>query len=173
MSSGTGKSDNAAPVPRFAPISPGVERPLWSVMIPAFNCAQYLRETLESVLAQDLGPEQMQIEVVDDCSTKDDPEAVVNEIGRGRVLFHRKPANAGAVRNFNTCIERSRGHLVHILHGDDFVEEGFYRKFTAAFEASPDCAAIFCRLFHVDENGDLLALSEFCPSLKDGSNDMR
>src|SRR6516164_9197119 len=89
-------------------IPPGIEpapestaRPLWSVMIPTFNCASYLRQTLESVLTQDRGPEQMQIEVVDDCSTKDDPEAVVRRIGQGRVAFFRKPKNEGAIANFN------------------------------------------------------------------------
>lgn len=142
-------------------------------MIPTFNCAKYLRETLESVLAQDPGPEQMQIEVVDDCSDKDDPEEVVKEIGRSRVSFYRKSVNEGAIRNFNTCIERSRGYLVHILHGDDLVEPGFYRKFAAAFESSPDCAAIFCRAFIIDENCDSLSLSDFCQNLKNGSNDAR
>jgi glycosyltransferase involved in cell wall biosynthesis len=142
-------------------------------MIPTFNCARYLRETLESVLAQDPGPEQMQIEVVDDCTDKNDPVEVVKEIGRGRVLFHRKPTNEGAVPNFNTCIERSRGHLIHILHGDDFVEAGFYREFGAAFDASPECAAIFCRAFLIDENGDLLGLSEFYRNLEEGSEDAR
>jgi glycosyltransferase involved in cell wall biosynthesis len=142
-------------------------------MIPTFNCAKYLRETLESVLAQDPGPEQMQIEVVDDCSDKDDPEEVVKEIGRRRVSFYRKSVNDGAIRNFNTCIERSRGYLVHILHGDDLVEPGFYREIAAAFEASPDCAAIFCRAFIIDENCDSLSLSDFCQHLKNGSNDAR
>jgi glycosyltransferase involved in cell wall biosynthesis len=142
-------------------------------MIPTFNCAKYLRETVESVLAQDPGPEQMQIEVVDDCSDKDDPEEVIRAIGRGRVLFYRKPVNEGAVHNFNTCLERSRGYLIHLLHGDDFVERGFYSEFGAAFESSPECAAIFCRAFVIDENRDLLGLSDFCQSLKHGSNDAR
>lgn len=173
MNSNFAKPDGESTVPRIAPIPAGVRRPLWSVMIPTFNCAKYLREALESVLAQDPGPEQMQIEVVDDCSDKDDPEEVVNEIGRGRVLFHRKPINEGAVPNFNTCIERSRGYLIHILHGDDLVEAGFYREFGAAFDASPDCAAIFCRAFLVDENRDLLGLSHFYQNLKEGSNDAR
>ena len=38
-------------------------RPLWSVMIPTFHCARFLRQTLESVLSQDPGPDVMQIEV--------------------------------------------------------------------------------------------------------------
>jgi len=162
-----------AKIIQIAPIPAGVERPLWSVMIPSFNCARYLRETLESVLAQDPGPQQMQIEVVDDCSDKDDPEEIVTQIGRGRVSFHRKSANEGAIHNFNTCIERSCGHLTHILHGDDLVEKGFYEQFGAAFEASPECAAIFCRAFLIDENRDLLGLSEFYRNLNAGSNDLR
>jgi hypothetical protein len=40
-----------------------------------------------SVLAQDPGSEVMQIEVVDDCSTEDDPKAVVEELGQGSRQF--------------------------------------------------------------------------------------
>jgi glycosyltransferase involved in cell wall biosynthesis len=173
MNSKSGKPDGGSTIPRIAPVPASVQRPLWSVMIPTFNCAKHLRATLESVLAQDPGPEQMQIEVVDDCSDKDAPEEVVGEIGRGRVLFHRKSANGGAVANFNTCIERSRGHLVHILHGDDLVESEFYKEFGAAFAAFPDCAAIFCRAFIIDEKRELISLSDFCQTLKEGSNDTR
>ncbi|HZG65515.1 MAG TPA: glycosyltransferase, partial [Herpetosiphonaceae bacterium] len=68
----------------ITPVRDGAPRPLWSVMIPTYNCARYLRGTLESVLAQDPGPDHMQIEVVDDGS-QDDPAAVVAEVGRGRV----------------------------------------------------------------------------------------
>jgi glycosyltransferase involved in cell wall biosynthesis len=140
-------------------------------MIPTFNCAEYLGQTLESVLAQDLGPEKMQIEVIDDCSTKDDPEAVVKALGRGRVLFHKKSANEGPTKNFNTCIIRSKGYLIHILHGDDVVEEGFYNLMSAAFDESPECAAIFCRTFLIDDKNELIGLSEYCRSLKVSSRD--
>src|SRR6266480_475240 len=85
-------------------------RPFWSVMIPTYNCGDYLRRTLGSVLSQDSGPEQMQIEVVDGCSTKDDPKAIVEKLGRGRVGFSRLTSNQGAAYTFNTCIERARGH---------------------------------------------------------------
>ena len=54
-------------------------RPLWSVMIPTYDCAKYLPQTLHSVLEQDPGSGQMQIEVVDDAST-DRPEDVVRSI---------------------------------------------------------------------------------------------
>jgi glycosyltransferase involved in cell wall biosynthesis len=122
----------------------GISRPLWSVMIPTYNCANYLRETLVSVLAQDPGAEQMQIEVVDDCSTQDDPEAIVKEIGKGRVSFYRQPQNVGHIKNFNTCLQRSRGKLIHLLHGDDWIKEGFYQKLERGFQENADIGAAFC-----------------------------
>jgi len=134
------------------PVPEGVERPLWSVMIPTYNCANYLRETLASVLAQDPGADVMQIEVIDDCSTKDDPQAVVEELGRGRVGFYRQPQNLGHTKNFTTCLERSRGKLIHLLHGDDCVRNGFYRKIQQAFEENLNIGAAFCRHIFMDEN---------------------
>jgi glycosyltransferase involved in cell wall biosynthesis len=141
------------------PLDSEMPRPLWSVMIPTYNCAAYLRKTLESVLQQDPGPERMQIEVVDDCSTKDDPEAVVREMGNGRVAFYRQPQNVGHTKNFETCLNRSRGVLVHQLHGDDLIRIGFYEKMEALFKMHPEMGAAFCRTQFIDETGNELYLS--------------
>lgn len=159
------------PPPPIGPVHAGGPRPQWSVMIPTFNCAGYLRQTLASVLAQDPGTDAMEIEVVDDCSTKDDPEAVVAEIGGGRVRFHRKAANGGATANFNTCIERSRGHLVHILHGDDVVLPGYYDRLGAAAAAHPEIAFLGCRSFFVNEQGVILTVTPRVSSLESPARD--
>lgn len=135
------------------PISREEEQPLWSVMIPTFNNGEYLRETLSGVLAQSPGPEAMQIEVVDDCSTSGNPRAVVEELGRGRVTFYQQPQNVGHTRNFETCLKRARGHLVHLLHGDDMVRPGFYQRMEGAFHRYPESGAGFCRYIAVDEHG--------------------
>ena len=144
---------------RVLPVPDGTTRPLWSVMIPTYNCAKYLRETLASVLAQDPGSEHMQIEVVDDCSSKDDPEAVVRELGMGRVVFHRQQANVGHTRNFETCLQRSRGHLIHLLHGDDAVRPGFYAKIEAIFADQPKIGAAFSRNMFIDEHGNWIGVT--------------
>jgi glycosyltransferase involved in cell wall biosynthesis len=139
-----------APVP---PVPDGGARPLWSVMIPTYHCARYLTETLRNVLAQAPGPELMQIEVVDDHSTADDPEAVVRAVGGGRVGFWAQPTNVGHTRNFQSCLTRARGRLVHLLHGDDYVRDGFYRRMADAFAARPDVGAAFCRPVFLDARG--------------------
>ena len=116
-----------------------MKRPLWTVIIPTYNCANYLKETLASVLEQDPGEASMEIIVVDDHSTKDDPEAVVKEFGKGRVKFIRQEKNVGKVKNYETGLTISKGIYIHQLHGDDKVLPGFYKEMEAIFNESPIC----------------------------------
>jgi glycosyltransferase involved in cell wall biosynthesis len=158
--------------PRVEPIAQAKGRPLWSVMIPAFNCAKYLRQCLESVLAQDSGNDRMEIEVVDDCSTEDDPEAVVRGLGQGRVKFHRKSRNEGVTANFNTCVQRSSGALVHILHGDDYVLPEFYRKMEDLAQCHPAVSFFHARGLVIDEAGHTEAVSPTIESLTKPGNEV-
>lgn len=155
---GQGETSSAG-LPQIVPRPQEELRPLWSVMIPTYNCATYLRATLQGVLAQDPGPDRMQIEVVDDHSTEDDPAAVVRALGAGRVAFFRQPRNLGVSGNLNSCLERSRGHLIHLLHGDDGVRGGFYARMQEAFEARPDIGAAFCRQIFMNAAGEWLSIS--------------
>ncbi|MBD2724671.1 glycosyltransferase family 2 protein [Hymenobacter armeniacus] len=136
-------------------------RPRWSVMIPAYNCAAFLPDALKSVLAQAPGPELMQIEVVDDASTDADVQALVEAHGHGRVGYFRQPRNVGSIRNFETCINRARGHIVHILHGDDRLmpvapgATGFYQKMGELLDRYPEAGAAACHYAYINEAGRL------------------
>lgn len=140
-------------VPEIAPVPKGIHRPFWSVMIPIYNPTHYLKQTLQSVLEQAPDPDEMQIEVVDDCSTQEGVEALVTEIGQGRVSFYRQPQNVGLGGNWNTCIQRASGHWVHILHQDDAVKPGFYSQLRASLELEPTIGAAFCRFILMDKEG--------------------
>lgn len=136
--------------PPIAPVPPGVNRPFVSVMIPTYNCAAYLAHTLESVLAQAWSRDEMQIEVVDDRSSKDDPEAVVHRSATGRVSFFRQPVNRGPQANFTDCVRRATGEWVHVLHGDDLVASGFYDALRQAAAAAPEVHAFVCAVTTID-----------------------
>lgn len=142
--------------PSIAPLRSDVQRVLWSVMIPAYNCSKYLTETIESVLQQDPGEDVMQIEVIDDCSTDDNVEELVGRVGKGRVAYYCQKENVGSLRNFETCINRARGQYIHLLHGDDRVMPGYYRGIEGEFDSHPDAGAVFCSWVSIDENGKVL-----------------
>jgi glycosyltransferase involved in cell wall biosynthesis len=137
-----------------------LNRPLWSVMIPVYNCIFYLAETLKAVLKQDKGLQLMQIEVVDDCSTDGDVCALVQEIGNGRITYYRQETNRGSLRNFETCINRAQGHYVHLLHGDDLVEPGYYNKIEELFTNHPEAGAAFTDFNYIDHLGDKIAIRQ-------------
>jgi GT2 family glycosyltransferase len=136
------------------------QRPFWSIMIPCYNSAGLLGAALESVLSQDEGPEAMQIEVIDDASTLDDAAEVVSRLAGERVGYFRQPFNLGASANFTSCIRRSTGRWVHILHSDDLVQAGFYERYRARIETCPDVWMVGAPTIAVDADGRHLARTE-------------
>ena len=144
---------------KLLPIDEDIKRPLWTVVIPTYNCANYLKETLASVLEQDPGEASMEIIVVDDHSTKDDPEAVVKEFGKGRVKFIRQEKNVGKVKNYEAGLRASRGRYIHQLHGDDLVYDGFYKEIEVLFNANPRAGAAFCRTNYIDYGGRITGVT--------------
>jgi glycosyltransferase involved in cell wall biosynthesis len=137
-------------------IIPDETQPLWSVMIPSYNCKEYLKQTIESVLLQAKDPTKMQIEVLDDCSTDGDIRALVEEIGGKRVSFFKQDTNVGSLRNFETCINRAKGKLVQILHGDDLVRPGFYDEIEILFNNYPEAGAAFTGCSDIDEQNNYI-----------------
>ena len=142
--------------PLIKPCPSNLARPLWSVMIPTYNCSHLLSQALESVLAQDPGEHLMQIEVVDDASTDADVKNLVERIGGGRVTYFQQARNVGSLKNFETCLNRSKGELVHLLHADDKVRMGYYEKIGSLFQSYPGIGAAFCRYDTIDESGKVL-----------------
>ncbi len=138
--------------PVIAPVQHSDQEYLWSVMIPSYNCITFLATTLTSVLQQDTG-KNMQIEVIDDFSTDGDVQALVKEVGKGRVGYFRQPKNVGSLRNFETCINRAKGKWVHILHGDDLVLPGFYNEIEMLFNLDNSVGAAFVNNSTIDASG--------------------
>ena len=142
-------------MPRVEPVRQA-KRPFWSVMIPTYESGPLLEPTLRSVLVQDPGPDEMQIEVVDDCSTKDPPQPVVDRLAGDRVDVHRHPVNVGISANFTACIRRSVGEWVHILHGDDLVLPGFYEHVRSIIDANEGVGAVIVGCEVIDDTGTVI-----------------
>jgi GT2 family glycosyltransferase len=158
-----------AHTPGIPPVPTGRTRPFWSVIIPTYNNrGDHLRRSLESVLDQYAGADAMQIEVVDGGSTTFEAEEIVKRFGRGVVGFERLPANRGPSHTFNVCIERSRGHWLHILHGDDMVAHGFYDAYAAVARAHPDARMVVGQVVSIDEADRWTKVSDPTPPIGGG-----
>lgn len=85
-----------------------------SVIIPAYNCARFVGDAIESVLNQTVQPDE--VIVVDDGST-DETESVVEKFnGKVRYVYQE---NAGASAARNTGLDLAKGDLVSFIDADD------------------------------------------------------
>jgi glycosyltransferase involved in cell wall biosynthesis len=87
---------------------------LVSVIIPVYNGAAFLKETLESVLAQDYP--FMEVLVVDDGSTDGSVE-IIRSFGQELTLVTQ--ANAGVAAARNTGLRQSKGQYIALIDQDD------------------------------------------------------
>lgn len=129
--------------------------PLVSVVIPTYNRAAMLGESLTSVLAQ--SHRNLEVIVVDDDSS-DDTEEVVAAIKDSRLRFVRHDANRGAPAARNTGIEHSHGEYIAFLDSDDRWEVSKIERQLQCFaESSLETALVYTGLQKVDSKGRVLA----------------
>lgn len=105
----------------------------FSVIVPVYNKAPYVRATLESVLAQTLS--DFEVIVVDDGSD-DGSGDIVSAIPDGRIRLVRQP-NAGVSAARNSGIRLAAGDWVAFLDGDDWLHPRYLETLWATLGAHP------------------------------------
>jgi len=97
--------------------------PTVSVLIPAYNVADYLDQAVASVLSQDV---DVEVVIVDDCSTDDGATAAaIRRLEADpRVRGFRLPVNGGISAARNKALDEARGEWVAFLDADDWFGPG-------------------------------------------------
>ena len=126
-----------------------------SVVIPSYNHARFIRQTVRSVLEQD--HPDLELVVVDDGST-DNSVAIIEEetalFPDVDTILHVQ-SNHGAHAAINKGIELSTGHCITILNSDDYYLPGRIRRIVELAEAR-SLFFIFTGIDFVGDNGETL-----------------
>lgn len=114
-------------------------QPTFSVVIPAYNCEARLADSIESLLAQTIAAEQVEIVVVDDGST-DGTAAVCDrfagEYPRQVVVVHQ--ANGGVSSALNAGVDAARGRYIGFVGAGDRLSPGALAEVGPFFDAHRD-----------------------------------
>lgn len=140
--------------------------PLVSVVIPTFNGAHFLAQTIESALAQTYP--SLEVIVVDDGSTDETP-AIVAAFG-SRVRYVRQ-ANAGTAAARNRGILEARGEYIALLDHDDLWLPRKLERQLPVFATDPLIGVVFARIeFFRTETGEVTA--QYFPGSELGPHDL-
>ena len=119
---------------------------LISVIVPTFNRASLIRETLDSVLAQTY--ENWECIVVDDGSTDGTADVVQGyNVKDNRFIFYRRPENiskgASPCRNYG--LRQAKGDYIQFLDSDDLLNEKKLEEQLTILQNSPPQSLVTCR----------------------------
>lgn len=127
-----------------------MRHPKVGVCIPTYNRAGYLREAIDSVLAQSY--QDYELLVVDNAST-DHTSRVVGSYNDPRISYHRNESNIGMVGNWNRCLELAKGEYVAILHDDDLWLPRFLERTIAVLDLHPGVGFIHTARYNTNGDG--------------------
>lgn len=109
------------------------EMPLVSVIMPAFNAAATIGDSIQSALDQTYRP--VEVLVIDDGSTDGTPDLVRARFGETVRLFAQPHLGRGAARNRG--LEEARGHYIQFLDSDDLIAPDKFESQVAWLESHP------------------------------------
>ena len=127
--------------------------PLVTIVIPTFRRFHFLRESVDSALAQKF--RDFEILVSDDGASDEIPPLLAS-FHDERIRYRRNARNLGIAMNHHAAFQEAQGRYLASLHDDDLWEPDFLSELVPPLEADTSISVAFCDHHLIDEQGRLL-----------------
>jgi len=108
-----------------------------SVIIPMYNAEAYIKGALDSVIRQKPHGLNIEVIVIDDCSTDASVDAVVPYLSDSIIMI-RLPVNGGLSNARNTGLDAAKGEWVQFLDSDDRLDSNLFHEFGKVMDKAFD-----------------------------------
>lgn len=125
--------------------------PLVTIITPAYNRADLIVETIESVLNQDYP--NLEYIVLDDGSADGTLDVIKRYDGRLRWVSH---PNIGETRTVNKGFEMAQGEIIGVVNSDDPLLPGAVTKLVAALVDHPEVVVVYPDWQMIDQHGKVI-----------------
>jgi len=133
-----------------------VQRPLVSIVTTSYNQAEFLEETMLSVLDQDY--EAIEYLVIDDGSTDASPD-IIRRYG-DQLAWWKIQGNAGQVAALNEAFAHARGDILNFVNSDDTLLPGAVARIVHEFERRPEVVAVYGDVYLTNERSERIQHGE-------------
>ena len=129
-----------------------VKKPKVSIGLPVYNAENYIREALDSVLAQDY--QDFEIVISDNASTDSTRQICLDYVNKDkRIHYYRSKSNFGASKNFNKVFELARGDYFKWAAHDDVIAPEYLSKCVDVLEKDSSTVLCFSKIKIIDQHG--------------------
>ena len=132
-----------------------MEMPIVSIIVPNYNHARFLRQRLDSIVAQTF--QDFELILLDDCSTNES-RTILEEYARDpRARLELNEANSGSpFKQWNKGVGLARGKYVWIAESDnDYADARFLERLVPMLDGNAKAQFVFCKSWQVGSDGQL------------------
>lgn len=139
--------------------------PIVSVVVPCYRHAQYLPETIQSLVSQEVT--DWECLIIDDGSPDETPAVTRNLIAKhaGRAIRLVEQQNRGVAEARNNGARQARGKYLLFLDADDRLEPGFLKESLAILEEHADVGFVYTDVHYFGAKDEIQTRKDFDPEL--------
>lgn len=115
-------------------------QPLVSIIMPAFNCENYIEQAIESIKEQTYT--NWELIIIEDCST-DTTWEKIKTISHKQIHIYRNPMNCGVAQTRNRGVELAAGDWIAFLDSDDLWVQEKLEKQIALLNREKEAPLVF------------------------------
>jgi glycosyltransferase involved in cell wall biosynthesis len=131
------------------------DKPRVSIGMPVFNGEKYLREALDSILAQTY--KDFELNISDNASTDDTQNICLDYAAKDdRIHYYHNEKNIGGPNNYNRVFELSSGEYFKWAAYDDVFAPEFLEKCVNMLDKDPSIVGCYCQVGKIDQDGNFL-----------------
>lgn len=128
-----------------------MRNPEVSICVPVFNGENFLFDSISGILNQSFS--DFELIIIDDCSS-DASFKTAKSFTDKRIRLYRNDARLGLVRNWNKCLELSRGKYICIFHQDDVMLPHNIARKVKVLNENPEAGFVYSGIYQINEKGE-------------------
>ena len=133
--------------------------PIVSIIIPCYNQAKYLSETLDSVLNQTY--QDWECIIINDGSSDNTEDIAKKYCANDSRFFYIYQDNQGVVAARNNAISQSHGKYILPLDGDDIIHKRYLEVAVKVIERDPKLKLVCCECEYIGEKTGRINLPKY------------
>jgi len=135
-----------------------MEQKLVSILMPAYNCENYVAQAIEAVLSQTY--QNFELIMLDDCST-DSTKKIMDSYSDSRIKRFHNEINLGYLQSSNKLVNYASGDYLTFQDADDLCVPNRLEQLVSFLEQHPNISCVGSNIHKTDQLGNIIHTTNY------------